>query len=299
MITRRALLLSAMGLAATAGLASCTVPRPPGARDPQASATDYPGRSATPVGPLAGIGAWEGAETSREIDHSGARWYYTWRPDNAGIEVPDDVEFVPMVASGADLGPESLAKIPSTASTLLTFNEPDVLAQANMSVEEMISVWPLVQDTGLRLGSPATSVFADREGELFHRFMTEIDARGYRVDFVAAHWYPLPGLGDTFSVAAAVDSLQAYLEGIYKLYGRPIWLTELSLVTWYATYSTVQPAEVQAEFLTAAVEMMRTLPYVERWAWFSLQPVRFALETAMYDDEAKATVVGNAFRAAA
>ena len=286
-----------MGFAAALTLTSCGVPRPPWV-DADPSPTDSPNRLKPPTGPLAGVGAWAGPDVARELDHSGSRWYYTWAPDPTGIKAPKDIEFVPMIQSLADLTPENLTRAAAHGDTLLTFNEPDVSTQANMTVEQMIAAWPQLEATGMRLGSPAVSVFADREGELFHQFMTAIEAHNYRVDFVAAHWYPLPGLGDDYSVDEAVASLRGYLEGVYELYGRPIWLTEFSLVTWYATYSRVQPVEKQAAFLSAAVEMMRTLPYLERWAWFSLQPVRYAVETSMYDDETKATPVGEAFRQA-
>ena len=49
--------------------------------------------------------------------------------------------------------------------------EPDVLAQANMSVDAALTAWPRLQDTGLTLGAPAVAVAA------FSRFPLITSAR--------------------------------------------------------------------------------------------------------------------------
>ena len=74
-------------------------------------------------------------------------------------------------------------------------------------------------------------------------------------------------------VGATAD-LHATLEAYRNTYGRNIWLTEWSLLdfgnktnnfAWnFPTY------QQQVVFLKAAVQMLESLDYVERYAWFWL-----------------------------
>lgn len=69
-----------------------------------------------------------------------------------------------------------------------------------------------------------------------------------------------------------------------------------SLITWLPTESAAMPPQDQADFLVAAAEMMTPLPYVERWAWFSLTPPPYAPNVATYDDQGALTSVGREFQ---
>ena len=46
---------------------------------------------------------------------------------------------------------------------LLGFNEPDLAEQANMTVEKALELWPRLEATGMRLGSPAVACGAADE----------------------------------------------------------------------------------------------------------------------------------------
>ena len=56
--------------------------------------------------------------------------------------------------------------------------------------------------------------------DVVRRVWAPCPARGYRVDFIAVHWY-----AQGFDPAAAVSELRAYLQAIYQRYHLPIWLT--------------------------------------------------------------------------
>ena len=115
-------------------------------------------------------------------------------------------------------------------------------------------------------------------------------ARGYRVDFIALHWY-----GSDFS-AAAVGQLKSYLQATYDRYHKPIWLTEYALINFSAADKYPSDSQ-QAAFITASTAMLAALPYVERYAWFAL-PATSGSGTGLYRDGSTPTAAGVAYRAA-
>jgi hypothetical protein len=173
---------------------------------------------------------------------------------------------------------------------LLGFNEPDRGDQSNLTPERALELWPSLTATGMRLGSPAPSFGADRAGGWLDRFMSGAKANGYRVDFIALHWY-----GSDFS-PAATNQLKGYLQATYNRYHLPIWLTEYALINF--TGSPKFPTqEQQAQFVRSSTAMMQGLPFMERYAWFAL-PSSKSGDTGLYVDATTPTAVGAAYRAA-
>ena len=219
-----------------------------------------------------------------------ASWYYTWAPDSGRIAQPPGVEFVPMMWGATSVNATTLARVRTQGRALLGFNEPDFASQANMSVEQALDLWPQLTATGLRLGSPAPATHAPDAGGWLDRFMAGAGARGYRVDFIALHWY-----GSDFS-PRATDQLRVYLDATYQRYHKPIWLTEYALIRFGSV--TVYPSQAQqADFVRASTAMLERLPYVERYAWFAL-PASSADSTGLYLGGGTPTTVGTAYRAA-
>ena len=72
----------------------------------------------------------------------------------------------------------------------------------------------------------------------------------------------------------AVAALQAYLQGYNAAYQRNVWLTEWAMIDFgnstnnYAWTFPSYPQQVA--FLQAAVPMLESLSFVERYAWFYL-----------------------------
>src|SRR5205814_8181588 len=166
---------------------------------PSQSSAPSPGRTQAPP-PAApaptgttkakkGVGAWTFAGASAALAQSGATWYYTWSTGHPGLTTPAGVGFVPMIHAAADVTAAKLAQAKAAGPYLLGFNEPDMAAQANMSVGQALDLWPQLAAAGQPLGSPAVAAGADRSGGWLDQFMAGAAGRGHRVDFVTLHWY--------------------------------------------------------------------------------------------------------------
>ena len=100
-------------------------------------------------------------EECTDLQNLNVSWYYNWTP-KPNCPEEDNLEFIPMIWSQKYLVGENYDKylvplIGSDYRALLGYNEPNWLGQAEMTVEEALEYWPLLEKTGLRLGSPATT----------------------------------------------------------------------------------------------------------------------------------------------
>lgn len=232
-------------------------------------------------------------------------WFYTWGailPATA----PPGVEFVPMVWWGrsqeqvrAVVEDVRALQDAGVATALLGFNEPDVPAQANMTVEGALALWPELQVDGLRLGSPATS----RAGSTWWmgRFMAGVAAAetgdgdsvngqvSHRVDFVAVHYYGAPNVG-------------AFIRFLYKshqAHARPLWVTEFGVADWEAGEdhgsNRYTPRQVAA-FMREVLPLLDALPFVERYAWFPfLQADPAGHPSALFTPDNEMTELGEIY----
>lgn len=195
----------------------------------------------------------------RQIQSLNADWYYSWA---AAYTVTTRPGFVPMVFSARALLElnavgDVMRQLPETQTRhLLGFNEPDHPGQSNMPVDEAIGLWPQLQSTGLRLGSPGT---ANAAGPWLDQFMTKARRANLRVDFIAMHCYTAPNTA----------SFLARLASLHSKYGLPIWVTEFAVADWSATPS--RPSRYTGlqirRFMRDSIAGMRAMPYVERFAW--------------------------------
>jgi len=217
----------------------------------------------------------------------GATWIYNWQTEIQSGDVP---EFIPMIWSGHFATSEIISSLKkSRAPALLGFNEPDLESQANMTVEEAIRLWPRLMETGLRLGSPSPAEGYCDGGCWLDRFMKEADKRGYRVDFIALHWYwDIRGKD-------AVPNLRKFLEGAYARFQKPVWLTEFGAMEQEGTPPLTEP-EVAA-FVREAIPMLESLPFLERYAWFATYTKKWKLYPAssLVDENGSLTVIGRAY----
>ena len=224
---------------------------------------------------------------------SGVSWFYTWSAQPAGVKAPAGVEFVPMIWGEQSVTADALSQAKRNGDVLLGFNEPDFASQSNLSVDRALDLWPKLQATGMRLGSPAVAVGADQAGGWLDRFMTGAKARGLRVDFITLHWY-----GGDFRSAAAVEQLRSYIAATYERYRKPIWLTEYALISFSGGTSYPTPTE-QAAFVAKSTAMLQRLPYVERYAWFSLPASDDGKDaTGLYRSDGSRSAAGTAYRRA-
>jgi hypothetical protein len=271
--------------AAAAGKAGTTT----GPRQPGADA----GRRAAESSSKKGASLWKSDGMRAALADSGVSWFYTWSTEPAGVKAPSGVDFVPMIWGEKSVTTDGLNQAKRNGDVLLGFNEPDFASQSNLSVERALDLWPKLQATGMRLGSPAVAVGADQAGGWLDRFMSGAKDRGYRVDFITLHWY-----GGDFRTSAAVEQLRSYVEAAYRRYRKPIWLTEYALIS-FSGGTSYPSATQQAAFVTKSTAMLESLPYVERYAWFALPIADDGKDaTGLYRPDGSRTAAGTAYRRA-
>lgn len=216
-------------------------------------------------------------------------WFYSWG-SSIPEGIPAGVDFIPMIWGywGND---ESIAKAGADAKaagidTLLGFNEPDEHRQANMSVEKALKAWPLLEKTGLRLGSPGC---VHPDDEWMKTFMAETRKRELRVDFVTVHSYG----------GANPEALIKRLESIHRMYKKPIWITEFAVGDWDAKSPEKNRHRPEAvlRFMEKTLPRLEGMDFIERYSWFPAGQDNNALGTsALYDKAGKLTRLGEFYR---
>lgn len=222
------------------------------------------------------------------LQSTGSHWIYNWNIDPPQI-LPDGIAFTPMIYKvGANLGAQLTRVKSNSHRELLGFNEPDAKSQGNTSVEAALNAWPMLEATGLRLGSPAT-VHPDNDWMI--AFMKGVEERGLRVDFICMHSYGGPG----------AESLIRKIENVHALYKRPIWITEFAVADWKAETAEEnrhKPERVAA-FVADILPRLEAMEIVERYAWFhggiSGGPLA---SSKLFHPDGSLTAVGEAYRAA-
>ncbi len=240
-----------------------------------------------------GVGTWNFTGAGQALSESGASWYYNWAAAPNGIAAPASASYVPMIWGAASVTAANLAQAGHEGHVLLGFNEPDLGSQSNMTVAQALSLWPKLMATGLTLGSPAVAAGAATPGGWLDQFMAGAKARGYRVDFIAVHWY-----GGDFRTGPAVQQLESYLQAVYDRYHLPVWLTEFALTSYAGGTATFPTQAQQAAFLSAATTMLDGLPFLQRYAWFALPTSAGSGTTGLFSPGPSVTPVGQAFEAA-
>ncbi len=249
--------------------------------------------SSTAASSKKGVGVTSFDGVNSALAQSGASWYYTWSTAHDGISGPANTGFVPMIWGPGSVTPTALAQAQSAGPYLLGFNEPDSPTQSNMTVDQALSLWPQLMSTGAILGSPAVASGAATPGGWLDSFMSGAQAKGYRVDFITLHWY-----GGDFDTTDAVSQLQDYIQAVYNRYHLPIWLTEYALIN-FSNGQTVYPTDQQqAAFVTASTQMLDSLPYLQRYAWFGLSAADTAPSSGLFLSGAVPTDTGLAYEAA-
>jgi hypothetical protein len=194
------------------------------------------------------------------MDNLGQKsWYYNWSP-TSWVNTHGR-QFVPMVWGAKDVTTQNLTNAKTYGDTLLTFNEPDGSGQANLTPAQALNLWPTLQATGLRLGSPATASDPSTSGWM-DTFMKGAAAKGYRVDFMTLHSYP--GTHNNTDPAGAVKSLMTEIDNTHKKFNKPIWLTEISL-TWANDETPAQ----ELAFMKLLLPQLEACPYLERYCWYT------------------------------
>jgi hypothetical protein len=234
-----------------------------------------------------GIGFRKDSNWARKLQEVKASWFYSWGAD-VPEDIPEKMQFVPMIWGKSTEGRIRTAAVQAKArgiGQLLGFNEPDGPHQANMTVEEALTLWPVLMETGLRLGSPAC---AHSLGDWMKTFMKGVDDRKLRVDFICVHSYA--GLN--------VEAFLGRLQEIHKLFQRPLWITELGVGDWQAKTreaNRYHPDQI-VRYLEQLLPRLETLDIVERYAWFPSKPESPALgPCALFNADGSLTKAGEMY----
>lgn len=221
-----------------------------------------------------GFGGWIQAANQMKCD-----WFYNW---NASGKSTLDVEYVPM-KHRKDWDLFSKINELENVTHLLGFNEPMQEDQADMSMEECLEMWPKLQASGLRLGSPCPT---DGDFGWLFKFIEEADKRGLRVDFVAVHFYWPNWTG---------KKLVEVLQRIHKKTGRPIWLTEFNHgAPWTNKKFKKAPTNQEtARKLKEFAEAMNGADFIERYAVFNFDKTD---SQNVIDKKFRLTVSGKSYR---
>ncbi len=200
---------------------------------------------------------------TEQCDYTNSTWYYNWGSDPVATENPKrtytnyNQEFVPEKWGAGGSG-KSLYTL-EDVSHLIGYNEPDHTEQSNVSVEKAIEEWPILQKTGLRLGSPATTDF-----NWLYSFMSEAKKRNYRVDYVVIHayWGGLSG-----------EEWYKKMKDVHDRTGRPIWIKEWNNgANWTKEgWPSGQDAQYakQLRDLKNILAVMDTASFIERYSIYN------------------------------
>lgn len=223
----------------------------------------------------------------------GAGWFYTWhhtRPEN----LDQKFVFTPMIwgkHSAEDEGVLGrLKKIDPQrdSGALLGFNEPDWKQQANMPVETALDLWPALQATGRRLGSPAMAQNPLKDGSWLRLFLEGAQKRNYRVDFIALHWYGPPN----------PNKFLEWVDQVHEAFGKPIWITEFAVADWDAKHggSTRYSVTEVEQFMKTAIPGLEKRDFVEHYFWFSPKTNSAVMGTsALFNNDGSLTEVGKLY----
>ncbi|HMF43833.1 MAG TPA: glycoside hydrolase family protein [Polyangia bacterium] len=192
------------------------------------------------------------------------RWWYNWGLSKSGGNT--GIEFVPMVWGSSTVN----GAIPAGSKYLLGFNEPNFMAQSNLTPQAAATAWPALQTNarsagigtivgpGMNFCGPAASC----NGTDPYVYLTDFlaDCTTCEVDHIAVHWYNCD-----------LPSLKAYIESNNSLagwvqFGKPIWVTEFSC-------DGSATAAQQEAYMRAAIPYLESQPNVFRYSWFSAGPI--------------------------
>lgn len=181
--------------------------------------------------------------------------YYNW-----GCNNNVNLLFIPMIWAGDSERMSFLTdSFCQKYRTILAFNEPDLEGQAMMTVKEALDVWPILDKKVQRLGSPACAKDPLKADSWLRQFMSNKP----RVDFICLHRYLPPKSNG--SVAERVANTIKWVDDIYKLFNKPIWITELGVISTEGSKSHTM--DDTCAFMKSFMAECNKRSYVEKVIW--------------------------------
>ena len=248
-------------------------------------------------------GSW--VDNIPRINATRSYWNYSWGSSRVDTQ-PENIEFIPMTwgAWGKDGFAKTLQRdvVPQIqlgkVKRLLGFNEPDKKEQANMPYTEAIKYWPMLEQLGIPLCSPAcANPLSDVDdstqgvrGTWMRDFMREADKRNYRMDYIGVHWY-----GGT-----SPRSFKERMIEVYEAYGRrPLLISEFAVADWGAKSieQNSHSKESVLKFMKDVLPWMEKQNWIAGYAWFSFG-INEAVGTSstLFDRDGNLTTLGRFYQ---
>ncbi|KAM0670909.1 hypothetical protein MY8738_008526 [Beauveria namnaoensis] len=216
----------------------------------------------------------------------GCGWAYNWASNSAGLD--SSLHYVPMLWGDLPVhtshwDADAKAAISNGSKALLSFNEPDMPAQANMAPATAAAAhakYFKAYKGRVQTGSPAVSNSGEGSQGLawLQQFVDACDGNpDCHYDFCAVHWY---------SQAQYADTLFTHLENANKICkGKPIWLTEFAPLD--------SSDDIISSFLKSTLPKLDSLEYLDAYSYFMVnQPTLMSSKTIL-------NAVGNIYAAIA
>ena len=197
-------------------------------------------------------------------------WFYNWaNTPNSGVTniSQNYLEYCPMLWNGSwnAANVNTYLSAHPEVKYLLTFNEPNLATQSNMTPAQAAALWPQVEAIAntynLKIVSPAmTYCPSGCVSGYSGSGITWLDdffaaCPGCRVDYIGLHIYDTWLYGFEGNVGNATTG--------YKKYGKPIWITEFAEQALNSA-SLAQHANLMVD----AIDFMENDPMIYRYAWF-------------------------------
>jgi Glycosyl hydrolase catalytic core len=239
-------------------------------------------------------------------------WCYSWGFDASTFQIiqdhlrtsttnssstpkSSDIVWIPMAWGGSTL--QNLNQRIETSNVkdwirqgqvqlMLGFNEPDRKDQSNMSVETAISLWPTLESLNVPLVSPAAGTPG---GEWMEQFMKSSRDNGYRVDYVAIHWYGGPNF----------DAFRRIMTEYHTKFQVPLIITEFAPADWQArSVDTNRLTRCKVlEFMKLALPWLESTDWIIGYSWFPFPTTSSpGCMSALFDCNGNLTTLGRYYK---
>ncbi|KAF4453590.1 putative serine-rich protein C13G6.10c [Fusarium austroafricanum] len=189
-------------------------------------------------------------------------WAWNWNSQSEGLK--GDLAFIPTLwgddknHKGDQLAADCAKAVGGGAKAVFSFNEPDIVGQANMSPAKAAKLhqkWLNTFDGKALVGAPSVSNSGEPGQGLawLKSWIAECDG-ACKFDFCNVHWYSGLEYGDTL-----FDHLKASKEACGD---KPIWLTEFAPTTG-------TPDEI-ASWLEKVLPKLDALDYLDAYSYWKV-----------------------------
>ncbi len=222
-----------------------------------------------------GLGLATDMGANLNLKDMGVAWYYNWGENPSSGQQYQGIEYVPMIwksTSASNIKSRVNALKAKNYKYVLTFNEPDLSGQCDMTVDAVYSAWQGLDDvTGIRISSPVTAIWPQSSTNWFQAFMNKLDVdNDHDVDFISIHCYP-----DNYGGAGMAEwFVEEVVDWTWNTYKKPIWITEFSTTGEYITATGNNGTK---EFWEAVMPELDKRDYVERYAAFGFNNAKTGL----------------------